>query len=134
MGEATTDAVAAGADDAAGQHVRAATRVAVADRAHAAVVQPEHRDLHAVEQGGDAPLGQQVVEAADRASTTVTLHRSCGHRLTSGIPMDTGRAGTGWPRSTTNEIDGSGVSGALTNETKRRSFSGSSSTARHSSA
>src|SRR5690606_9310867 len=47
-----------------------------------------------------------------------------------GRPSSTG---TGWSRSTVNWSDGSGISGALTKETNRRSRSGSSSVARHSS-
>ncbi|KID28945.1 hypothetical protein HQ32_03636 [Prauserella sp. Am3] len=57
--------------------------------------------------------------------------RQYGHRFaTSGTPSITG---TGCSRSVRKEIVGSGVSGAFTNEVNRASFSGSSSTPRHSS-
>src|SRR5690606_41986561 len=104
------------ADDAAGEHVHAAERVAVAQGVHGAVVGAEQRDLLAVHERADAALGQQRVVVAD-------VHP--GHVITTGLI---------WSRSFSNTMDGSGTPGALTKLTNRRSLSGSSSVARHSSA
>ena len=62
MGEATVGSLAAGADDAARDHVRVAERVVLLDREHAVVGEAEERDLLAVDQRRGAALGREVVE------------------------------------------------------------------------
>ena len=64
-------------------------------------------------------------------------HRSSSQRQLDhdGAPTGISAGAIGWicPRSVVNSIVGSGVPGALTKVTKRSSFDGSSSVARHSS-
>jgi hypothetical protein len=103
--------VTAGAHDAPGQHERPGERVLVADRVQRPVERTEQRDLLAVHQGGDAALRLEVAAGADRGPR---------HRVTSSRRGTGSSGGRGWPRSATNAMLGSGVPGALTNDTNRR--------------
>src|SRR5437762_3434843 len=109
---------APGTDDAARQHGRAADRVQVADGVHLAVVGTEQGHLRAPDEGGHPAFGLQPGVRAD------------GRPRHARLPSITG---TGCPRSDPNSIVGSGWSGALTNDTKRASRSGSSTVDFHSS-
>ena len=64
-GEATVGGATGVADDAAAEHGCARARVDVVDGVQRAVRQPEHGDLVAVHEGGDAAVGGQPVDRAD---------------------------------------------------------------------
>ncbi len=103
-----------------GKDVGTAEGVLVADGVQGPVMGSEDGHLLAGDQGAGAALGQQVGKGA---------HGHPGHRL-----VTCRISGLIWSRSVVKLIDGSGVPGAFTKLTKRRSFTGSSRVARHSSA
>ena len=129
--------------------MRPAERVEVLHGEHAVVHQSDHGHLLAVHQGRGTALGEQIRQAADgepgglrrralrrgddllhahlRTSRVVPAMRTAESDRSAGV------AGRACPRSATYASEGSGVVGALTKEANRRTFSGSSSVAFHSS-
>ena len=113
------------ADDAAGEHEGPAEGVPVADGVQHPVKGTEQRHLLAVHQCRHAAFRDELVVTAHAHPSPLELR---GH-----LDVTSSRTGFFWPRSGTNWMLGSGVSGAFTNETNRASRCGSLRTSAHSS-
>src|SRR5690606_41716916 len=89
-----------------------------------------------VHRGGPPRPGRARGPRRGRLGEVVDGHArtsSFGPATTTPAARSAGVAGRRWPRSVTYASDGSASFGALTNDENRRSFSGSSRTAFHSS-
>src|SRR3546814_6430196 len=122
-------------DQSACQDVGARERITVGNRVDAIVgTDAEHGDLPAIKQRGNAVIGHDLVEYADRPPGNGCIHHASS--ATTGmflnVARSSSRAGRIWPRSSTNTTLSSPDS-LLTNVRNRLSVSGSLIAVFHSS-